>query len=417
MTDKIRIVKTLFIYILSLLAGILFLIIAIYSNNYNAPFYIETFLLTFVTGDFIVWNLVESLHIGFFEKHRSFGKAARFYFFLASIFIAGVISSVVISDYRSSVNETFVIEYLVAGACFLPFALFYFNRRYGDTSPKPTNWTKLKVKSRKWTVAFVFFIIFILAIFGFMISFLYVNGFPFLNNEKTFEESIPIYYFEKGESPSIPNVAIWVNLTTTNTVGHVFIAGQEIRVSALLYIGNTSNPMLSKNANFDLAFQDAIGSKTVIQHTSIGNFTEPVPLLIGFDSIGNSLWFAPCCYNITFPSEGSFTPIVYLYNSTGMQPIQFVENSTFIPIESPSVINTQSYNQVNEALTYALVFFGLVELLTPLIGTYHRAFSDRKEQPKKETETDHANTYLKKPELNNTEGNEQKGEKSQNGNA
>lgn len=245
-----------------------------------------------------------------------------------------------------------------------------------------------RVRSAKWIAIFVLFVVLIMAVIGFMMVFAYFNGIPFLNSEKTFSVQVPFSFYEKGQLPDYPNYEVWVNFTTQNTVGHEFIAGQKINVNAILLVGNQSNPFLSPSPTFILTFQDALvwGFHLNLTTPSL-KMSVTSPFAFKFYNVaGSNVWRTNvCCANIYFPFEGSYAPILYVYNNiTSPATTILTENSTFIPIESPSAINTQSYNQINEALTYALVFFGLVELRTPLRETYRRAFSDFEEQPREE---------------------------------
>lgn len=252
-----------------------------------------------------------------------------------------------------------------------------------------------------------------------MISFAYVNGNPFTTNEKIFSTSLPFYFFTTGENSVVPNYAVWLNLTTENTVGSTYIAGDEINVSGIIVIGNITDALqvLINNGSFVLGFQNALAwNNRITFQTPKGNFSESRPADIGFSiNTDSNIYETPCCYNIYFPFAGSFAPILYVYNGTNPVPYQILnENSSYIAVESPSAATNQSYGQVNEALTFALVFFGLVELGLFASGQLNKAFVYAKNEPDQSTKQTNETAYNEDPKLKEVSVNKELGKDGDN---
>jgi hypothetical protein len=217
---------------------------------------------------------------------------------------------------------------------------------------------------------------------GYVIQFGYQNN-PFVTKEYNYQVTLPMFFYSKGQAINYPSPQVFLNISTTNTVGDMFIAGSEIQVGAeLIDFNATSNSNVTQTPFFYLGFQNAV----------LWGTHEPWSL--SFDNtdsvvVGSAVDYNTCCTDIEFPTEGNDQPILFgLSNGTSGSVVEIPQNftSVSISIQPSSVYITQGYNRVNEALTYGLFFFGVVESANLSRGLWDRAFPSVGQDNKSESD-------------------------------
>ena len=130
-----RNVFTILIYALSFAMSFFFLILILVFRLFDLGYYYETFLFTWVIADALMWFLVEKVHHTFYRDFtKSQRTAFRFSYFMAGIVGGGILSAFLNQYFYNLQGYPFFLFFVVSGVCFGPLAVFYFQRRYVESS-------------------------------------------------------------------------------------------------------------------------------------------------------------------------------------------------------------------------------------------------------------------------------------------
>jgi hypothetical protein len=208
-----------------------------------------------------------------------------------------------------------------------------------------TNQTPKKSKNKHYFASAILIGIIIVAVYIGIITL--DIGIPYINPPDQQTEipiSLGVYYSGYGITPDI-ELALYIRCNGTLTVG------QSAELSAIGYL---MTPNSTDTIGFDITVSLAQAFPAKNDSNNI-----PASAVVKLRNNGQGELTGDSV-TVSWAIPGDFPPIGYRYdNRSMMYPASFSPNA--VHVEPASVLNVEKFNRVNMGVTFALIYFALIE--------------------------------------------------------